>query len=91
MRRHIVTRRVEPAHPCSDFAKYGGPIRIGQNAAARRVLTVDAALGHAAVHYFEPFLALAAADDLADPRRQHVHRHDSASLASRQHIGHSYM
>jgi len=91
MRRHIVTRRVEPAHPCSDFAKYGGPIRIGQNAAALRVLTVDAALGHAAVHYFEPFLALAAADDLADPRRQHVHRHDSASLPSRQQIGHSYM
>ena len=90
MRRHIVTRRVELAHPCSDFAKYGGPIRIGQNAAALRVLTVDAALGHPAVQHAEPLLALAAADDLADPR-QDVHRRDCASLASRQHIGHSYM
>jgi hypothetical protein len=34
------------------------------------VLPVDAALGHAAVQYVEPLLALAAADDVADPRRQ---------------------
>src|SRR5271169_5509152 len=34
------------------------------------VLLVDAALGHAPVWHLE----LAAADDLADPRRQHVHR-----------------
>src|SRR5437899_12807211 len=40
------------------------------------VLPVDAALGHAAVQYLEPLLALAAADDLADARRQHVHRRD---------------
>jgi hypothetical protein len=36
------------------------------------VLAVDAALGHAAVQYFEPLLALAAADDLADLRRAGV-------------------
>jgi hypothetical protein len=30
----------------------------------------DAAPGHALVQYLEPLLALAAADDLADPRRQ---------------------
>jgi hypothetical protein len=28
---------------------------------------VDAALSHASVQYVEPFLALAAADDFADP------------------------
>jgi hypothetical protein len=36
------------------------------------VLAVDAALSHAAVQYFEPLLALAAADDLADRRCQRV-------------------
>src|SRR6266581_5530143 len=40
-----------------------------QVAAPGVVLAVDAALGHAAVQYFEPLLALAAADDLADARR----------------------
>jgi hypothetical protein len=40
------------------------------------VLLVDAALGHIAVQYLEPLLALAAADDVADPRCQHVHRRD---------------
>src|ERR1700719_4314995 len=38
------------------------------------VLPVDAALGHAAVQSLEPLLALAAADDLTDPGRQHVQR-----------------
>ena len=36
------------------------------------MLAVDAALGHIAVQRVEPLLALAAADDLADPRRQRV-------------------
>src|SRR5262249_53168138 len=44
------------------------------------VLLVDAALGHIAVQYFEPFLALAAADDLADPPRQFIHRRDGAPI-----------
>src|SRR6266581_7887432 len=44
------------------------------------VLPVDAALGHAAVEHFEPLLALAAADDLADPRRQRVHRRDGPAV-----------
>ncbi|HEY1432881.1 MAG TPA: hypothetical protein VGF39_14840 [Stellaceae bacterium] len=38
---------------------------------------VDAALGHAAVQYFEPLLALTVADDhLAYPGCQHVYRRD---------------
>src|SRR5580700_1899761 len=36
------------------------------------MLLIDAALGHARVEHREALLALAAADDLADPRRQHV-------------------
>jgi hypothetical protein len=44
------------------------------------VLAVDAALGHAAVQYLEPLLALAAADDLAGPRRQYVHRRDRPAV-----------
>jgi hypothetical protein len=44
------------------------------------VFLVDAALGYAAVQYFEPLLALAAAKDLADPRRQYVHRRDRAAV-----------
>src|SRR5215471_2154061 len=40
---------------------------------------VDAALGHGLVQYLEPLLALAAADDLANPRRQYIHcRHRPA-------------
>src|SRR5712691_2321107 len=34
------------------------------------VLPVDAALRHASIQHLEPLLALAAADDLADPRGQ---------------------
>jgi hypothetical protein len=40
------------------------------------VLAVDAALGHVAVQYLGLLLALAAADNLADPRRQYVHHRD---------------
>src|SRR5712672_3618585 len=44
------------------------------------VLAVDAALGDTAVQYVEPLLALAAADDLADPWRQYVHCRDRAPI-----------
>src|SRR5690242_11417791 len=45
------------------------------------VLPVDAAHSHAPVQHFEPLLTLAAADDLADSRRQHVHRRDGPPLS----------
>jgi hypothetical protein len=35
---------------------------------------------------FELLLALAAADDLADPRRQHVHRRDRRAVAVDPHV-----
>src|SRR6266536_3943891 len=38
------------------------------------VFLVDAALGHARIEHFETLLALAAADDLAAPRCEDVHR-----------------
>jgi hypothetical protein len=47
------------------------------------MLLVDVALGHARIQYLEPLLALAAADDLADPRRQYVHCRDNAALSER--------
>jgi hypothetical protein len=50
------------------------------------VLLVDAALGYAPVQYFEPLLALAAADDLADPRRQEVHCRDRAPVIVGAHV-----
>src|SRR3984893_12277276 len=50
------------------------------------VLAVDATLGHIAVQYFEPLLALAAADDLADPRRQYVHRSDRPAAVIHPHV-----
>src|SRR5438552_9685038 len=50
------------------------------------VLAVDAALGHAAVQYFEPLLALAAADDFADPRRQYVHSRDRPAVVVHTHV-----
>jgi hypothetical protein len=50
------------------------------------VLLVDAALGHAPVEYLEPLLALAAADDLADPLRQHVHRRDRPAVVVEAHV-----
>jgi hypothetical protein len=36
------------------------------------VLLVDAALLHSCVQHLQPFLALATADDLAHPRREHT-------------------
>src|SRR3984893_1881120 len=50
------------------------------------VLLVDAALGHIAVQYVETLLALAAADDLADPRRQYVHCRDRAAVVVEAHV-----
>src|SRR5688572_18636121 len=50
------------------------------------VLAVDAELRHARVEDLEPLLALAAADDLADARRQHVHRGDGAPVVVRAHV-----
>src|SRR5215469_565951 len=50
------------------------------------VLLVDAALGHSAVQYFEPLLALAAADDLTDPPRQYVHCRDGAAVVVHSHV-----
>src|SRR6266849_538235 len=50
------------------------------------VLLVDAALGHARIEHFEPLLALAAADDLADPRRQDVHRRDGPAVSVYPHV-----
>src|SRR5271163_4417368 len=50
------------------------------------VLPVDAALGHARIEHLEPLLALAAADDLADPRRQHVHCRDRPAVVVDPHV-----
>src|ERR1700730_10945650 len=36
--------------------------------------------------YVEPLLALAAADDLADPRCQHVHRRDCPAVGVQTHV-----
>ena len=47
---------------------------------------VDAALRHAPVQHFEPLPALAAADDLADPGRQHVHRCDRPAVVVHPHV-----
>src|SRR5215468_1017924 len=44
------------------------------------LVPVDAALTHRLVQYLKPFLALAAANDLADPRRQYVHCRDRAAV-----------
>jgi hypothetical protein len=44
------------------------------------MLLVNDALGHAPVQHREPLPALAAADDLADPRGQHVHRRDRPAV-----------
>jgi hypothetical protein len=41
----------------------------------------DAVFGHGTVQHREPLLALAAADDLADPRCEHVHRGDGVPAA----------
>src|SRR5438270_1933694 len=49
-------------------------------------LAVDAALGHAAVQHLEPFLALAAAEDLADPRGEHIHCRDGPAVVVQSHV-----
>src|SRR5436305_830678 len=50
------------------------------------VLLVDAALRHARVQHLEPLLALAAADDLADARRKHVHGGDRPAVVIEPHV-----
>jgi hypothetical protein len=50
------------------------------------MLLVDAALGHAPVQDLQPLLALATADDLADPRRQHIHRRDRPAVVVQSHV-----
>src|SRR5260370_40407814 len=66
--------------------------RVGHGAVAAEiavpgvVLLVDAALRHAGVQHIEPLLALAAADDLADPGRQHVHGGDRAAVVVDAHV-----
>src|SRR5215472_12000355 len=50
------------------------------------LVLVDAALGHGLVQYLEPLLALAAADDLADPRRQYIHCRDGAAIVIEPHV-----
>ncbi len=42
--------------------------------------------GHPRVEHVEALLALAAADDLADPRRQHVHRRDGPAVVVDAHV-----
>src|SRR5262245_3928015 len=49
------------------------------------MLPVDAALGHAAVQYREPLLALAAANDLADARCENAHRRDRVARVVHPH------
>jgi ABC transporter substrate binding protein len=50
------------------------------------VLLVDAALRHAGVEHIEPLLALAAADDLADPGGEDVHRRDGFAVVVHAHV-----
>jgi hypothetical protein len=50
------------------------------------VLLVDAAVRHAPVQHLEPLLALAAADDLADPWCEHVHRRDPPAVVVQPHV-----
>jgi hypothetical protein len=50
------------------------------------VLGVEAELRHARVEHVEALLALAAADDLADAGRQHVHRRDGLAVVVQAHV-----
>jgi len=50
------------------------------------MIGVDAALCHCMVQYLDPLLALAAADDLADPRRQYVHRRHRPAVVVQAHV-----
>jgi len=73
MRDRAVATQVPPSLP---FPRSRGGGRVGGV-----VLLADAALRHAPVQHREPLLTLAAADDVADPRRQHVHRRDRQNSA----------
>src|SRR3546814_991042 len=50
------------------------------------VLAVEAELVHACVKHVQPLLALRTADDLADARRQHVHRGDRFAVIVQTHV-----
>src|SRR5712671_1156926 len=50
------------------------------------VLLVDALKGHARVQNIEAFFALAAADDLADAWRQHIHGRNGLAVVVHPHV-----
>src|SRR5262245_9126076 len=50
------------------------------------MLLIDSALGHARIEHLGPLFPLAAADDLADPGCQHVHRRDSSAVVVDAHV-----
>src|SRR6266511_3785249 len=50
------------------------------------VLLVEPGPGHAGVEHVEPLFALAAADDLADARREHIHRRNRFSVVVDPHV-----
>ena len=50
------------------------------------VRRIQAELRHARVEHVQPLLALAAADDLADAGRQHVHRRDGLPVVVQAHV-----
>src|SRR6185437_5037016 len=50
------------------------------------VRDVEADLGDSHVEHVEPLLALAAADDLADAWREHVHRRDGFAIVVDAHV-----
>src|SRR5688500_7533059 len=50
------------------------------------VLAVDADGGHALIEQVQALFALAAADDLADAGREHVHRGDGAPVLVQAHV-----
>jgi hypothetical protein len=59
-----------------EFSSPYSPAACGGGNGGGVVLPVDAVLRNPGVQYLEPLLALAAADDLADFRREHVPRRD---------------
>src|SRR6516164_11027419 len=80
--RHIGERALE-AEPKARV-RHGAV--AAQIAVPAVVLLVDAALGHAGVEHVEALLALAAADDLADARRQHIHGGDGFAVVVYPHV-----
>src|SRR5690348_4167474 len=50
------------------------------------VRRVEAELRHPRVEHVQPLLALRTADDLADARRQHVHRGDGPAVVVQAHV-----